>query len=351
MEPIKIDLSFDPVPEEGPRPLVDLTGPQKAALIVRLLAREGAGIALHRLPDSVQADLIREVGALGDLPDELSSSVIDEFAALMETAGLYGPGGIYKALELLDGSVSPAVANRIRADAGSDDDHDPWERIIEKDAEKLADIMRAECIEVGAVILSKLSVPKAAEVLGLLPGPLARRITYGVSLTSAVTPVAVAAIGRALAPALDIRPVRAFSQGPVERVGAILNFSRSATRNEVLEGLDEDDGAFADEVRQAIFTFGNIPQRVEARDVPKILREVERDALIAALACGTGEYEEARQFLLSAVSRRMAEALQDEAAELGPIDDIAGEEAMGKIVAVIRRMEEAGEIHLVAQGA
>lgn len=356
MEPLPISLDLpetEPSARDAARTRPDtsgLTGPQKAAIVVRLLARQGDGPTLHKLPEPLQADLIRQVAALGQVSTEVVEAVADEFAAAVEAAALFGPGGVTQALDLLGDSVSASVAQRLRQQSGFGDDQDPWDRIAEKDAETLLPVAEAESVEVAAVLLSKLGVSKAAELLGMMPGERARRITYAISLTSGIRPAAVRRIGIALAGVLEIEPPRAFSQGPVERVGAILNSSRSSTRNEVLAGLDEDDADFAEEVRRAIFTFANIPERIAPRDISRIIRGVEQDVLVQALVAAQGveELRKAADFVLGALSQRMADALRGEMEDAGEVDEDRGEEAMAAIVAVIREMEASGEIHLVA---
>ena len=90
--------------------------------------------------------------------------------------------------------------------------------------------------------------------------------------------------GLSLATQLTILQVMAFDEGPVDRVGAILNSSTTLTRDDILEGLQETNETFATAVRKAIFTFANIPARVVARDVPSILRDVDPDNLILAIS-------------------------------------------------------------------
>jgi flagellar motor switch protein FliG len=135
----------------------------------------------------------------------------------------------------------------------------------------------------------------------------------------------------------------------VERVGAILNYSAAATRDCVLKGLEEEDQVFADQVKKAIFTFTNIPARIEPRDIPKILRAVDQAKLIVALAGAKGADEKAVEFILANMSQRMAASLRDEMAALGKVKDKDAEEAMGLVVNAIREMEAAGEIFLVAE--
>ena len=276
-------------------------------------------------------------------------SVVDEFVEEIESVGLSFPGGLEGALNVLDGTISPATVARIRKAKGFNFTGDPWETIAGLDPSRLLPVLEEESVEVGAVLLSKLKVSTAADLLGRLPGPRARKLAYAISLTGSVEPAVVDRIGRAIAEQLDAQPLKAFSDGPVERVGAILNFSPAATRDDVLEGLDAEDQAFAEEVRKAIFTFANIPDRIDARDVPKITRDVDPAVLITALAGAMGgPLAPAAEFILGAMSKRMADQLREEIANVGKVKPKEAEEAMGTIVSTIRELEAAGEVLLLA---
>ena len=169
-------------------------------------------------------------------------------------------------------------------------------------------------------------------------------------MTGAVTPDAVDRIGLSLASQLDARPVSAFDDGPVERVGAILNSSTSITREDMLAGLDETDEGFAEAVRKAIFTFGNIPVRIAPRDVPRILREIDQDALITALAGAEAMgVKDSAEFLLSNMSARLSDQLRDEMSEAGEPTAAEADAAMASIVTSIRQMETAGDLMLVVE--
>jgi len=332
----------------APAPTV-LTRKQKAAIVVRLLASEGMKLPLSDLSDDHQTELTEAVGHLRLVDRDTLSAVVEEFCAELDSVGLAFPGGLDGALSLLDGQLSPSASTRLRRLASGSSRADPWERITGLSADLLRPVLEEESVEVGAVMLSKLSVAKAAELLGLLPGDKARRVAYAVSLTGNVAPDTVQRIGQALAAQLDAQPAKAFDTGPVERVGAILNYSASSTRDDVLKGLDEEDQVFADQVRKAIFTFANIPARIDPRDVPKILRNVDQARLVTALAGATGALEASGEFILTNMSQRMAQSLRDEMANLGKVKEKDAEEAMGEIVAAIREMETAGEIFLVAE--
>ncbi|GAA6207907.1 FliG C-terminal domain-containing protein [Cognatishimia sp. WU-CL00825] len=331
-----------------PAPDPALTRRQKAAVIVRFLLNEGAEVAIDRLSDDMQADLAQMMGSMRYVDRATLSNVIVEFAQELESIGLSFPKGIKEALNSLEGKISQHTADRLRHEAGVIKLGDPWSRICDLDIETLIAILRAQSTEVAAVILAKLEVTKAAELLSNLPGPEARSITYAISLTDAVTPQTVTQIGIAIASQLDKVTPRAFSDEPVARVGAILNFSPASTRESLLIGLTEDDQPFADQVRKAIFTYPDIPERIQERDVPKIIREVDQDDLISALCFGTEGPEGATSsFLLSNMSSRMADQLREEVAERGSISEKDGEMAFTKVVIAVRALQAKGELSFI----
>jgi flagellar motor switch protein FliG len=339
---------FQALENRGEAGSMKLSRKAKAAIVVRLLLNKGADLPLEELPEDLQARLTQQMGSMRSVDRTTLAQVVQEFAHELESIGLSFSGGIAGALNALDGKISKQTADRLRKEAGVRQYGDPWERLRELGSEKLLPVLKSESTEVAAVLLSKLDVKRAAELLGKLPGPDARRITYAVSQTSAVTPDAVDRIGLSLAAQLDAEPVSAFDNGPVERIGAILNSTTSTTRDDVLEGLDETDAGFAEMVRRAIFTFANIPQRIAARDIPRIIREVDQDVLVTALAgaeaAGMGATAD---FILENISGRMADQLREEAQDRGPVQISEMEDATTLIVERIREMEASGDLLLI----
>ncbi|MEM1431516.1 MAG: FliG C-terminal domain-containing protein [Pseudomonadota bacterium] len=327
-----------------------LTQKQKAAVIVRLLIAEGAKLPLDSLPDAMQEELTAEMGAMRRIDRDTLRTVIEEFAGELDSIGLYFPGGIAGALGLLEDHISPATAARLRREAGVAAKGDPWERISGVAPERLVEVLQQESIEVGAVLLAKLETRRAAELLGMLPGERARALSYAISKTGAVDPDTVRRIGLSLASQLDAEPLRAFPEGPVQMVGDILNASRSVTRDDVLEGLDAQDAEFAAEVRRAIFTFANLPSRLDKRDVPRVVKSLDAALLRTALGYALAEesLKASAEFLLENMSQRMADGLREEIADAEAPGSDKGDEAAAAVIAEIRTLAEAGEVLLLA---
>nr|WP_241434538.1 FliG C-terminal domain-containing protein [Sulfitobacter noctilucae] len=343
--------SFAPLPEHvGGGFSHSLSRKAKAAVVVRLLLNEGADVPLDELPEDLQIALTQQMGAMRVVDRDTLNAVVSEFSEELDRIGLSFPSGIAGALDALDGKISPQTAARLRKEAGVRQFGDPWARLRELGVDALVPVLENESIEVAAVMLSKLPVAMAAELLGRIPGAKARKITYAVSLTSAVTPDAVDRIGLSLAAQLDSQPERAFADGPVARVGAILNSSTSLTRDEVLTGLDETDQGFANAVRKAIFTFGNIASRIAPRDIPRVLRDVDQAKLVVALAgAEAAGYATARDFILENISARMADQLREEIEAAGKVKAADAEDGMSDVVSVIRRMEQSGDLLFIVE--
>lgn len=228
---------------------------------------------------------------------------------------------------------------------------DPWAQVVDTDTDTLTELLARESPEVAAVVLSRMPVTRAAELLGRMPGDRARRVAYAISQTESVAPRVVQRIGVSLANQIEGRAARAFATPPTARIGAILNSASADLREQVLEGLETEDAAFAEGVRKSIFTFAHIPERLNPRDVPKVLRDLAQDDLITALGAALAQPGtppgKAADFLLANMSQRMAQSLREEIELRGAIKAKAGEAAMGAVVASIRALVDDGAIALL----
>lgn len=324
-----------------------MSGREKAAIIVRLLLTEGSALPLKSLPDDLQTALTEQMGAMRSVDRATLRAVVEEFVTRLNSVGLSFPGGLERALDLLESHISPAAATRIRSQRASNTHADPWDRIAALGTDRLLAVLNEESTEIGAVLLSKLAVAQAAELLGKLPGDRARRLAYGVGKTGHVQPETVRQIGLSLIGQLSATPLRAFTAEPEERVGAILNIAPALTRDEVLAGLGEEDAEFADKVRKAIFTFADIALRIEGRDIPKVTRGIDQAQLITALASATSAEDAASaEFILANMSQRMAATLREEMAGRGAIKPKDADAAQTALVAAIRDLQSSGEITL-----
>jgi flagellar motor switch protein FliG len=333
-----------PSGDAGDRAGPDLSGPQKAAVIVRFLLAQGTDLPLGSLPDHQQSALAEQLAAMPAVDRDTLAAVVDEFCRTIERHGLSFPDGLEGALRLLDGRISEGTARRLRQRAGGAPAEDPWDLIRGADTAQLIACVNEESAEVAAMVLANLPAPRAAEVLGQIPGHAARRIALCLTRTGATDPGSVHRLGLALRPRFAAAAPLAFDRPPAERMGAILNLSPTATREDVLAGLEEEDGSLAKEVRRTIFTFAHIPARIAPRDVPKILKGLDQDLLVKAFGGASGAAQETADYLLANMSQRLAGTLREEIAGVPGFRENEVEAAQTAIVLAIRELEAAGEL-------
>lgn len=331
---------------------VALTRSRKAAMVVQLLLREGGDLPLSQLPEDAQARLTKELGALNIIDKTTLNSVALEFAQELAEVALTAPGSVEAALKSLDGRISAGTVARLREEAAARTGSDPWAIVLDLTPEEMLPITAAESPEVVAILLSKLPTEKAATLLGLMPGERARRIAFAMSRTTNIKSDAIARIGTGLALHYCGASLPAFAETAESRVGAILNSSPAATRDQILEGLLSQDKTFGEGVRKAIFTFADIPARLAALDVPKVLRDIDPGDLVRALASAKeegGALAAATTHLLENMSTRMADNLREEMGEVGKIKQSDGEAAQTAVVTAIRAAADAGTVVLVVE--
>jgi len=134
---------------------------QKAAVIVRLVLAEGEDIDLARLPPALQTELAQEMALMGVIDRETRNAIVSEFCDRLESIGLSFPGDIDGTLDLLGGHLSADTTDRLRRMAALNGTGDPWDRIAAMTPALLAELARAEAVEIAAVMFSKLPVPRA----------------------------------------------------------------------------------------------------------------------------------------------------------------------------------------------
>jgi flagellar motor switch protein FliG len=123
-------------------------------------------------------------------------------------------------------------------------------------------------------------------------------------------------------------------------VAAILNVVPSTLERTLLDGVTSRDPALSEQIRNLMFVFEDIGS-LDSRALQRLLRDVDVKQLALALKAASTEL---KAKLMSAMSQRAAQALNDEIDLLGPARLRDVEAAQGAIVATVRQLEEAGEI-------
>lgn len=328
--------------------LASLTQRQKAAIIVKLLL--GGGISVDDL--DLDADAIWKItnsmAGLGVVGKDIVDAVTAEFILEMERMGLVFERDIDGSLKAMEAQIDPETYVKIKERQSGTVEDSAWLYISKTDAEVLAPRISAENPQVGAVILSKLNAQKSAEIVGQIDQKSAEAILAAITKTTSVKPAIVNRIGIALASSLQNKGgVGAFEESAAERIGAILNVSGSDFRDQVLGVFEIDDPESASQIRRLMFTFEDIPSRIVGRDISKVLRGVDDETLVMALSGAAITAPAVKDFIMSNISSRLAEQIEESIQERGVTKPKDADSAMTQVVISIKALEKSGEITLI----
>ena len=128
--------------------------------------------------------------------------------------------------------------------------------------------------------------------------------------------------------------------GGVDAVVEILNSVDRGTEKHIMETLEIEEPELADEIRKKMFVFEDI-LLLDDRAIQRVLRDVENNDLALALKSAN---EQVQNTIFNNLSKRLAAMIKEDMEYMGPVRMKDVEEAQQKIVNVIRKLEDAGEI-------
>ncbi|KAF2958663.1 flagellar motor switch protein FliG [Thermotoga sp. Ku-13t] len=323
-----------------------LTGKRKAAILLVMLGPEKAASVLKHLDESDVEQLTIEIANLGKITDEEKKQVLSEFQDLARAREMISQGGIEYAKEVLQKAFGPEKAMRIIERLVSNLQVKPFDFLRQADPLQLVNFLQNEHPQTIAVILSYLEPQLAGRILSALPEDLQVEVVKRIALLERTSPDVIRDIEKNLERKLSGFVMQTFSQvGGVDTAAEIMNSLDRSSERKIMEKLSYDSPELAEEIRRRMFVFEDIV-KLDDRSVQIVLREIETRDLALALK---GASEEVKQKIFKNISKRAAQLLQDELEYMGPVRLKDVEEAQQKIINVIRRLEEAGEI-IIARG-
>lgn len=341
--------STAPVAVEKPVGPQVLSRAQKAAIIIGILGAEAAGPILEQLDEGSLRKFARAMSRLRKVEPEVVNATILEFLTELDRMDKTVSGGLKHAKELLQDYVAEATLAGILEDVSLSSGSNVWKALGKIDDQALAEFLSQEHPQTAAVVLSKLSAEQAAKVLGRVETEQARDMVLGLTKASALDPGVIEAIGYSVSEDfLATRRSGGEAFKPAERIGTIMNYTRADVRQSVLGFLDETQPELCDAVKSTMFTFQDIHERVDRRDVAAIVRAMDQEILLRALKGAEENAPEVHEFILSSISSRVAEQLRESLGEIEKVKVRESEEAQNSFLKTIRTMESNGELKLVA---
>jgi flagellar motor switch protein FliG len=343
-------MSGKTLPEPAGPPAAGLSKAQKAAVILCLLHRDGAAPVFENLGEAAVKNFVRAMAQIGNIDGKTVQSIIAEFLSHMDRSEEAVQCGANNALQIVERNLGRAAAARISDSVDMFSEKNVWKRIAMVSPEVVSSYLEREHSQTAAVILTKLPPEYAGRVVSGIAPEQAKLIAKCFPSMQGVEARSAEIIGDALGSFLNASRLNASALTPAERIGAIMNYASSQSREELIEHLEELDPEFSESVRRCMFTFADIEKRVEHTDVAKIVRAVEQEVLVKALVGDDEVTERVRGFMLSNISNRMSEMIQDEIKDAGNVKRKDTEKAQANIIQAIVALESSGEIELIKDG-
>ncbi len=323
----------------------ELDGRTKAAIFLACLGPQQASRILSKMSDDEIEQLTLDLSSLGAIEPEVREAIIEEFHQMYLANRYVTAGGIDYARNVLEAALGPERALDVLTRLQSSLQEVPFEFLKRADPSQISTFIQDEHPQTISLILAHLRPAIASVVLSALPPDVRTDVVMRIATMDRTPPEIVREVERVL----ERKMASVFSQGftfagGVKEVAEILNNIDRGTERSIMTDLQERDPELADEISRLMFTFDDLIL-VEDSGIQKALREIEQKELALALKTANPELTEK---IFRNMSERARELIKEEMEYMGPVRLRTIEEAQQKIVTVIRRLEETGEV--VIQG-
>ncbi len=325
----------------------DLPGVRKAAVLLISVGQEKAAEILKRLPPEAVEEVSREIASIGEISNASRTDVFQEFYQLALANSYIAEGGLEYAKTLLKKSLSDADAERVIKQVTQQVQTTPFSFLQKAESENLLTFIQDEHPQTIALILAHLPAQKASEILVGLPSQKQVEVVKRVANMEQTNPEVIKEVERGLEHRLSDIVSQTFEKaGGVDTVAEILNLADRSTEKGIMEGLEAEDPDLVEQIRRLMFVFEDI-LLVNDKGIQSVLKEVDNEELALALKTAS---EELRQKIFKNMSERAAQLIQEDMQYMGPVRISDVEAAQQKIVDVVRRLEDAGEIIISGRG-
>ena len=326
----------------------ELNGVRKAAVLLLSLSKDQAAEVLKRLPMESVEEVSREIASMGgELPAVARKAVLDEFYNLALANTYVAEGGLEYAKALLRKSLTEADAERAIKQVTQQVATTPFAFLQKAESENLLTFIQDEHPQTIALILAHLPSVKASEILVGLPGQKQVEVVKRIANMEQTNPEVIKEVERGLEHRLSDLVSQTFEQaGGVETVAEILNLADRSTEKGIMEGLEAEDPDLVEQIRRLMFVFEDI-LLVNDKGIQSVLKEIDNEVLSLALKTAS---QELKDKIFKNMSERAAQLIQEDMQYMGPVRVSDVEQAQQKIVDVVRRLEDAGEIVINGRG-
>ena len=326
----------------------DLTGREKAAILLITLGPEkSAQVFKHLKEDEIEA-LTLEIASISAVMPETREDVLDEFYQICLAQQYITEGGITYAKQILEKALGEAKAYEVISKLTVSLQVRPFDFVRKADITQILNFIQNEHPQTIALILAYIRPKQAAEVLSELSPDKQAEVARRIAQMDRTSPDVIKEVEKVLEKKLSAMLTEDFTTvGGVDSVVEILNSVDRTTEKHIMETLDIEDSSLAEEIKKKMFVFEDI-LTLDNRAIQLLLRQdIDNRELAIALK---GSSPELQNLIFSNQSARLAAMIKEDMDYMGPVRRTDVEDAQQKIVNIVRRLQDMGEIILSRSG-
>ena len=314
---------------------------QKAAAVVVALGTEKASKLYKYLSTDEVETLTLEVAKLGHLQAEETEQILDDFYKNCLTQKVVTDGGVEYARAVLEKAYGEDMADELLRKMSRFLKNRTFDFLSKVDTKNLFNILQNERAQTIAIVLSHLESDKAADLLAELPDQKRIQVVRSIAKMDGASPEAIKVVEAQIRNRFDnILTSDNVRIGGIDYVADVMNHMDRSNEKFIFDEIGKRDAELAEDIRKRMFVFEDI-LGMDNRSIQRFIRDCDTRDLVYALK---GANEEIRACFFSNMSQRMAESVQSDLEITNNVRLRDVEEAQSRIVGIIRRLDEAGEI-------
>lgn len=320
---------------------------EKAAVLMIMLGKEYAARVFKFLSEEEVEQLTLSITSMRRVEPEMKEEVLGEFIQMCIAQKYISEGGIEYARDILDKAFGAESANELIMRLSSSLRVKPFDFIRKADSTQILNFIQNEHPQTIALILSYIDPKHSAQILSALPLEIQTGVIARIANMGMTSPEYIKETERVLEKKLStLNFGDTTSAGGIDSLVQILNSVDRGTERHLLEALEETDSELVEEIRKRMFVFEDIV-KLSNQAIQRVLKEIDNRDLAIALKGATGEVE---KVIYSNISSRLQEMIKEDIEVMGPVRVRDVEEAQQKIVNVIRKLDDTGEIIIQRSG-
>ena len=320
---------------------------QKAAVLVVSMGADRASQIYKYLSEQEIEDLTYEVAKLGKTTNIQVEKTLDEFYKLCLTHKMMTDGGLDYARSVLEKAFGESTARNLLEKISKTLQSKPFNFFMKGDPKALLSLLQNERPQVIALIMSYMEPQQAAQILEQLPKEKRLPTIERMANMDRVSPEAIAIVEEEMKRkfAAIITSEDNMNLGGVDYVADVMNHVDRGSEKQIFDELDKRNPELSQTIRDKMFVFENIID-MDARSVQRFIRECDSKDIVFALKTAS---EEMKQIFFSNMSKRMSETVKSDLEITTNVRLKDVEEAQQRIVNIIRKLEDAGEV-IISKG-